>query len=72
MRCPICRQETFAKGDTFRPFCSERCRLIDLDNWLADRYRISAPSDKLGRGEGGTSCGEASGETMSETQGSGE
>lgn len=30
-------------GNPFRPFCSERCKLIDLDNWLAERYRISAP-----------------------------
>ena len=25
------------------PFCSERCKLIDLDNWLSERYRISTP-----------------------------
>ena len=31
------------EGNPFRPFCSERCKLIDLDNWLAGRYRISAP-----------------------------
>jgi endogenous inhibitor of DNA gyrase (YacG/DUF329 family) len=31
-----------------RPFCSPRCKLADLDNWLSDAYRISSP---LGPGE---------------------
>ena len=26
-----------------RPFCSKRCKLADLDNWLSDAYRISEP-----------------------------
>ena len=43
MRCPICKRETVQKGNPFRPFCSERCRLIDLDHWLAGRYRVSTP-----------------------------
>ena len=29
--------------DSFRPFCSERCRLADLGKWLDGGYRISAP-----------------------------
>ena len=40
MLCPICKHETVYAGNPFRPFCSERCRLIDLDNWLEGRYRI--------------------------------
>jgi len=39
MRCPICGKEVADASN--RPFCSERCRLIDLDNWLQGRYRIS-------------------------------
>ncbi len=46
MRCPICRRETFAEGNPFRPFCCERCKLIDLDNWLAGRYYISTPANQ--------------------------
>jgi len=42
MRCPVCKIETTRKGNPFRPFCSERCKLIDLDNWLSERYRIAA------------------------------
>lgn len=43
--CPICKQETQVKGNPFRPFCSERCKLIDLGNWLGERYRISQPAE---------------------------
>ncbi len=43
MRCPICRKETTWKDNPNRPFCSERCKLIDLDNWLSERYRLSSP-----------------------------
>jgi endogenous inhibitor of DNA gyrase (YacG/DUF329 family) len=40
MRCPTCKREAVNPGSPYRPFCSERCRLIDLDNWLSERYRI--------------------------------
>jgi endogenous inhibitor of DNA gyrase (YacG/DUF329 family) len=41
LRCPICRGPSGERGDnpTF-PFCSDRCRLIDLGNWLGETYRI--------------------------------
>ena len=40
-RCPTCRGQSAERNDnpTF-PFCSERCRLIDLGNWLGETYRI--------------------------------
>ncbi len=40
MRCPTCNKETEFKGNPFRPFCSERCKLIDLGRWAAGGYRI--------------------------------
>ena len=43
MRCPICKQNVTWEGNPFRPFCSERCKLLDLDNWLSERYRVTAP-----------------------------
>jgi endogenous inhibitor of DNA gyrase (YacG/DUF329 family) len=46
MRCPVCKRETAWKGNPFRPFCSERCKLIDLGNWLAERYRINVAEDE--------------------------
>jgi endogenous inhibitor of DNA gyrase (YacG/DUF329 family) len=42
MKCPICKKEV-RFGDPFMPFCSERCKLIDLGNWAAEKYVISTP-----------------------------
>lgn len=42
-KCPICAKEVNL-GDPDFPFCSERCRLIDLGNWSAEKYRISTPA----------------------------
>ena len=39
MKCPICRQNVDPSNPE-QPFCSERCRLIDLGNWSAEKYRI--------------------------------
>ncbi|HTS61145.1 MAG TPA: DNA gyrase inhibitor YacG [Candidatus Acidoferrales bacterium] len=41
IRCPICKKEV-APGDPDFPFCSERCRIIDLGNWASEKYKISA------------------------------
>lgn len=45
MRCPICKKEAPGAGNPNRPFCSERCKMIDLDNWLSERYQISSPAE---------------------------
>ncbi len=39
--CPVCRKETRWEGNQFKPFCSERCRLIDLGKWASGEYRIA-------------------------------
>ena len=44
----MCKRETVWEGNPDRPFCSERCKLIDLDNWLSERYRISSPLSDTG------------------------
>ncbi len=41
VKCLICRKETIWEGNPFRPFCSERCRQIDLAKWASEEYRIS-------------------------------
>jgi endogenous inhibitor of DNA gyrase (YacG/DUF329 family) len=39
--CPRCgRLASFTADNAWRPFCSERCRLIDLGNWAAENYRV--------------------------------
>ena len=45
-RCPICKKEVVFEGNSYRPFCSERCKLIDLDNWLSERYRIRVVAEE--------------------------
>jgi endogenous inhibitor of DNA gyrase (YacG/DUF329 family) len=43
LRCPSCRTIVL-KTDADFPFCSERCRLIDLGKWASGAYRISSPA----------------------------
>lgn len=41
--CPTCQREVIWSEDSpWRPFCSERCRLIDLGEWLDESRRIPA------------------------------
>jgi len=40
--CPICRRPASDEAPA-RPFCSERCRLVDLGKWLEGSYRVTAP-----------------------------
>ncbi len=42
LRCPTCRTLVTGK-DEFFPFCSDRCRVIDLGKWASGSYRISSP-----------------------------
>ena len=42
LRCPICKKPAKADDADF-PFCSERCRLIDLGKWASGAYVISSP-----------------------------
>jgi len=44
MLCPICRKVVPSDGG-FIPFCSDRCRIIDLGNWASEKYTISTPVD---------------------------
>jgi endogenous inhibitor of DNA gyrase (YacG/DUF329 family) len=43
--CPACKKKTAWKDNTFRPFCSERCKLIDLGKWAFEEYRIEGKHD---------------------------
>jgi len=42
MKCPICRKEVARDNPEF-PFCSERCRILDLGNWASGKYVVSTP-----------------------------
>jgi hypothetical protein len=41
--CPRCgKPVAWAPENAFRPFCSERCKTIDLGAWATERYRVGA------------------------------
>jgi hypothetical protein len=45
MRCPICKKQVAAGNPEF-PFCSQRCRIIDLGDWAAEKYVIPTPVER--------------------------
>ncbi len=48
LRCPTCGRSIERSATGFAPFCSERCKLIDLGRWLDESYRIPGePADVL-------------------------
>jgi endogenous inhibitor of DNA gyrase (YacG/DUF329 family) len=51
MRCPICKTPVPDDDESGRPrtfpFCSERCKLIDLGRWLDGKYQIPVVEDDL-------------------------
>lgn len=42
--CPICRKPVDSETHVDFPFCSERCRVLDLGNWASEKYVISKPA----------------------------
>lgn len=45
--CPTCKKQVIWSQDSqYRPFCSERCRLIDLGDWAEENHKISQPMQK--------------------------
>ena len=50
VRCPQCNATVVWSTDNpFRPFCSERCKLIDLGQWATGAYRI--PQEERDNGQ---------------------
>ena len=44
LKCPICKKAV-GEGNAEFPFCSERCRTIDLGNWASEKYVIPTAAD---------------------------
>lgn len=54
MKCPTCERPAQRQDNPFRPFCSERCKLIDLGRWVNEEYRVPGahvPQDEHERQE---------------------
>lgn len=49
--CPICRKEADPE-QPFYPFCSKRCKTIDLGRWADERYKITRPIEQRDLEEG--------------------
>lgn len=43
-QCPICKMETDSAVHNDFPFCSARCRMLDLGNWASEKYVVSEPT----------------------------
>ena len=51
VKCPICKKETvYDASNPYRPFCSEKCRLIDLGAWANEDYKL--PTQDAPQAEG--------------------
>ncbi len=46
VKCPRCGTESPFAGNPSRPFCSERCRLLDLNTWLSGDYAVPVVEDE--------------------------
>ncbi len=50
--CPRCGAATsFTPDNKWRPFCSERCKMIDLGAWASESYRVPAEEQEAGDDE---------------------
>ena len=47
VKCPSCGREVEFHGNEFRPFCSERCKLLDFGAWADEEYNLPAESGAL-------------------------
>ncbi len=42
VKCPTCKKEVvYSRENPFRPFCSEKCKLVDLGQWFEGEYSIA-------------------------------
>lgn len=65
MKCHICHRPTTYEGNPFRPFCSERCKLLDFGAWANEEYAVpaeEAPPQPEDSPQGTTSTDEESGQ----------
>lgn len=45
--CPHCRKATLWQDNPFKPFCSERCKLIDFGAWANEAYKLPTQDSPL-------------------------
>ena len=58
VNCPTCGKPVeWRAGNRYRPFCSERCKQIDLGAWANEEYRVPASESDPGGPDGGDAVG---------------
>ena len=51
IKCPICKKAAQYDGNEYRPFCSERCKLLDLGAWVEGEYALPTEATSLSEEE---------------------
>jgi endogenous inhibitor of DNA gyrase (YacG/DUF329 family) len=46
IRCPVCKEPTTWEENRYRPFCSERCKFLDLAAWASEDYKIPGKKEE--------------------------
>ncbi|HKP72420.1 MAG TPA: DNA gyrase inhibitor YacG [Pyrinomonadaceae bacterium] len=54
-KCPTCNKPVNWQDNPFRPFCSERCKLLDFGHWADEDYRVPAHDERPALEETGES-----------------
>ncbi len=53
VKCPVCGKEVeWKESSRYRPFCSERCKQIDLGAWAEEKYKVPAVENENGEDDG--------------------
>jgi uncharacterized protein len=47
VKCPTCGKKTEYMGNEFRPFCSERCKLLDFGAWADEKFSLPSQTESL-------------------------
>lgn len=47
VKCPSCHRKTEYNDNEFRPFCSERCKLLDFGAWADEEFRLPTQETEL-------------------------
>lgn len=47
VKCPMCGRMVGYEGNEFRPFCSERCKLLDFGAWADESYNLPAEHTEM-------------------------
>ncbi len=68
VKCPQCGTKFSYFDSTFRPFCSEKCKMIDLGHWLTESYKIPEKNFESSKNEAGAENIEDHDETTEESQ----